>query len=1724
MTPKMKYILLVFLTTISIPLSADINLSSGDSDLFLATSSNFGSWDWVFESGGNDQSYFHWLYYRLDNDSQEFKFPVPDIETVDNSGEFATITWNDVDGRGLFSAIWKIYLIDTPGNTSRIETELEIININAVNIELNIFEYTDLDLDGTTQNETIDWVTPYVIRQDDESNNTFVEIGAQGYNNWEVGNYLELKNRMEDGNIDDLGNIGAPYVGDAGNIFQWNFILEPFEVKILYAGFSGNSNYQSECTDCDINNPTINLTASILNQQNEINIIGTGFSFGGDVELTISGNGSLQSLNPTPSSLGSFTITIDWSFLNIPGIYYVQAYDVDAELNTTTLSFLVEGQQSSDLVITKDFDNLSYNEFENFSISWKDKLIYDPSNTDTQTGQRPYEYHLQYSQDGGTTWLEPIPASGSSIIVSGVAYVDEYLSLSAQIAIPNLSSNTLIRVLDWNDQLRFDISDAFEIVSDAGSPHVDIKKKFDYSFPIDNSTAIALIDEANGVAADGVARLYLKVVNNTQSNPVTSMTVQLVDEDDGHGTSAEMLGKIQEATIITEYTDEANSAFQTQLTVSVNPNTHEYYIWYVAPDDFNQGYGSYNSRSSRTVTAKFNLEYQDGYIEEVSKKIEIVRPPLMLIHGLGGNSNTWDQFKYFSDVEQKFIEGSEFTVSKAVNILPNATFNENAQLLLNSQFKNAQTNANGNIIIEPNSYQGIIFELRRKGYAANQIDCITHSMGGSVVRESFLIGDYYNNLNSEAYNNYGRGYINKFISLHTPHNGSPYGDFLEDWLDDLSDVIPCSGGELICDLKYQAIEYLGEEIIGNYVLNNPNSFINTFIRAEDSGNILTGFELSPTEAVLDLRVNDGRKFSEVTTPSHAIAGDIMPGSIPDYTNLFQNALQIGNDFNEFIQRFMDFFYANVDVPTANEIPNLPQAQQDFWNGLETAKNISDKASRYLQWFELFMSVYQGFNFIQNSDLIVSVESQLSSLDPTSQNVTVNDNVWHSNSRGPIQNTGVGNQVFDLLNDGVGSATFNNLPSTFNSFTDDDANKSLNNGLDPSTLFIRKQPGQVVNGLQINEPLSNSTIEVGDPLNISVSLNDTVGLQHVSIYFQHEGYFFTAPWSNTEINLSIQCSATALDTQRIVAVGLYDFNEALGMDSTAYSTDEIGMKVLPGEILQDFTVNPMVNYLSVGEIVSLDYLAIYETFVAPINAFDTDLTAQINDVSMLSFNEASKEFEAVSQGSTFVDVSYKGSTTRIYFIIEDYNYCRDQIIINNKTFNQDTVIRARDYIELNNVTVNQTKTLELIAPKLLINTNSVIENGSELYTVNEDGCIDTITNCINYEWLQIGSDIDGEEMGDLFGRSVAFSDDGESFVAGATFNDGGGFRSGHVRIYYWDGTSWVQKGNDINGSASNDNSGTSVAISQNGNIVAIGSNLNDSNGTNSGEARVFEWDGTSWSQKGSSIIGLASLDFAGRSVSLSDNGLILTVGSNGNDLNGSLSGQVRVFEWDGSDWLQIGNAILGEAAFDQSGSSTSSSSNGHTIAVGAFDNDSNGESSGQVRIFKWDGTNWMQKGNDIDGENWGDQFGVDVGISSNGNVIVSGGIGNDDNGDNSGQVRVFEWNGSIWVQKGNDINGDLPGDFFGWSVSTSNDGNTIVLGAQFNDSNGNSSGLTKVYSWDGSNWLQLGQSIIGEFSDDQSGYDVSISGNGERIIIGAPNNDGNGSSSGHVRIYQLECID
>lgn len=400
------------------------------------------------------------------------------------------------------------------------------------------------------------------------------------------------------------------------------------------------------------------------------------------------------------------------------------------------------------------------------------------------------------------------------------------------------------------------------------------------------------------------------------------------------------------------------------------------------------------------------------------------------------------------------------------------------------------------------------------------------------------------------------------------------------------------------------------------------------------------------------------------------------------------------------------------------------------------------------------------------------------------------------------------------------------------------------------------------------------------------------------------------------------------------------------------------------------------------------------------------------------------------------------------------------------------------------------------------------------------CTSNLTNA--QDWEQMGNTINGEANQDFFGFKGSMSSDGNTIAVGANNNDGNGADAGHVRIFTYNGSDWIQKGSDIDGEAAGDNA-SRCSLSANGNTVAIGAPLNDGTGNGSGHVRIFDYNGSDWVQRGADIPSDTANDQSGSDVSISANGNRVAIGSIDHRSLGLMTGQVRVFDWNGSAWAQLGSNVNGLGAGDQFGASVRMSADGNTFVAGAPFADSPGNGTGEVRTFMYNGTDWVLKGSLIPGSQDDENFGTSVAISDDGNTIIASAPYYFDAFPDIdlGRTRVFSWNGTAWVQKGQNLDGIGTFDRLGLFLAINSTGNVIALRGNL-DISGTNNGTprTMTYIYNGSSWVQLGAPIEGETQNDQGGFGLSFSDNGETLLVGTPWNIQNQNVPGLVRVYRF----
>ncbi len=296
--------------------------------------------------------------------------------------------------------------------------------------------------------------------------------------------------------------------------------------------------------------------------------------------------------------------------------------------------------------------------------------------------------------------------------------------------------------------------------------------------------------------------------------------------------------------------------------------------------------------------------------------------------------------------------------------------------------------------------------------------------------------------------------------------------------------------------------------------------------------------------------------------------------------------------------------------------------------------------------------------------------------------------------------------------------------------------------------------------------------------------------------------------------------------------------------------------------------------------------------------------------------------------------------------------------------------------------------------------------------NEDSFV-RVFKYQNNDWQQLGNDIVNEAVLEKVGSSVSLSADGFTIAIGAV--DGGDLDEGVVRIYQFIDNNWVKQGDDILGDGTQFYLGYKIVLTPDAKFFAATAYRNNS--SNKGTVKVYEnIDGT-WTQRGVNLEGEANYDAFGYALDLSDDGNVLAIGSKGKD-------KAQVFKFVNNNWTQIGNDFTNLETTTREGLSVSLNSNGFRLAVGsktgvsiyennagtwnligtkiAFGSYSTLNSKGDkivigspynytVRNYIFDNNSWTQRG--IDVKKWRtSQFGRELAMSSDGETFIASGGG------------------------------------------------------------------------------------------------------------------------------------
>ncbi|NGO00415.1 hypothetical protein G5S52_23215, partial [Grimontia sp. S25] len=489
-----------------------------------------------------------------------------------------------------------------------------------------------------------------------------------------------------------------------------------------------------------------------------------------------------------------------------------------------------------------------------------------------------------------------------------------------------------------------------------------------------------------------------------------------------------------------------------------------------------------------------------------------------------------------------------------------------------------------------------------------------------------------------------------------------------------------------------------------------------------------------------------------------------------------------------------------------------------------------------------------------------------------------------------------------------------------------------------------------------------------------------------------------------------------------------------------------------------------------------------------------------------------------------------------------------------------------------LTIGMTGALSALSSEFfIISTNSVGSASSNLLSLSSTDANDLIASIKASDPSQSAR----------FGYSVSISRDGTVFAAGAPYKN---TARGAAYIFRFTDGLWQQE--ELLTSPNidaNDFYGWAVALSEDGNTLVVGapqedgSNLSVSSSSccynndsgNSGAAYVYRFENDAWVfQRYLKADNAGSDDRFGRSVALSSDGNKVLIGAPGedssttginsisNNLLSRWAGAAYLFSFNGSTWTQdLYIKASNPGSLDKFGESVTMSGDGNTLAVGAVGESSSttginttpndaSTNAGATYVFENSDGSWAQqayvKASNAGG---GDQFGMSVSLSSDGNTLAVGAMYEDSNttGINStpnnslsdtGAAYVFQRNVDSWSQqayvKASTVHSGM---WFGNSVAMSPNGTSLVVGAWREDSSSvgiNStpnvsapqSGAAYLFNFDGSEWSQ-GAYLKSPMPDwnEYFGNSVDVSDN-NNVIVGAPDegSSSTGFRSGEVYLY------
>ncbi len=316
---------------------------------------------------------------------------------------------------------------------------------------------------------------------------------------------------------------------------------------------------------------------------------------------------------------------------------------------------------------------------------------------------------------------------------------------------------------------------------------------------------------------------------------------------------------------------------------------------------------------------------------------------------------------------------------------------------------------------------------------------------------------------------------------------------------------------------------------------------------------------------------------------------------------------------------------------------------------------------------------------------------------------------------------------------------------------------------------------------------------------------------------------------------------------------------------------------------------------------------------------------------------------------------------------------------------------------------------------------------------------------NYETLQTISPFRGE--GDTYAgnSSVAVNDDGTRFIVGNVDGEGD-YKSytGAFKIYGRNGDQYSEL-IEVTGTSSGDYLGSVVDMNSKGDIVATLV-------PGKGQIKVYRQSGNLWYPYTISVSMLQSTYvyndlFSNLASSPPDpNTRSFALSNDGNRLVSNSKNYINVYDWNGTEYSSQASITAPFMSGNDSTTYVSFDFNGDgTMFVVGFAGASNDD--GDVFVYQLNNGTWSLRYTNmrLSGDRANARFGFSVSMSNDGNSLA---IGTQGMKGSEGYVKLYHWDGSIYTEKQTYPGPDLLGitdTAYGYSVSLSKYGNTLVIG-------------------------------------------------------------------------------